>query len=153
MPRTRPLRQSPPDVQSWVDNISLGAIQQSNQHGETPLESSNSDLYDNALALSAPQNDSDSSIDQSNSPMSSAVQAVQPTRSVSGPMHTPANAAVSSRSRLPQSAVDNDRLDLRHFRTLRENDSLLQLQTAGVPLEANSACPPPVTAHWAVQQR
>ena len=142
MPRTRPLRQSAPDVQSWVDNISLGAIQQSNQHGETPLELSNSDLYDNALALSAPPNGSDSSIDQSNPPVSSAVQTVRPTRSVSGPMYAPAHTAVSSRSSLPQSAVNNDRLDLRHLiRTLRENDSLLQLETAGVPLEAQLSLP------------
>lgn len=136
MPRTRPLRQSPPDVQSWVDNISLAAIGQSNQHGETPQASSNSDPYDNALALSARRHGSNSSIDQRNPPVSSVVKAMRPAPSVSGSMDTQSHAAVSSRSRQPQSAVDNDRLDLRNSGTLRGNNSLLQLETAGAPLEA-----------------
>lgn len=141
MPRTRPIRQSPPDVQSWVENISLGAIGQSNQDGETPQESSNSDLYDNAPALSAPRNGSNSAMDQSHPPVSSAVQAMRPTPNVSGSMDTPAHAAVSSRSRLAQSAVENDQLDLRNSGTSRGNDSLLQLETAGVPLEAQLSLP------------
>lgn len=56
-------------------------------------------------------------------------------------MDTPAHAAVSSRSRLAPSAVENDRLDLRSSGTLRGNDSLLQLETAGVPLQAQLSLP------------
>lgn len=57
MPRTRRQGQSPPDVQSWVDNISLGAIEQSGQPEETPQTSFSSKFHD-ASALPVSRNGS-----------------------------------------------------------------------------------------------
>jgi hypothetical protein len=138
MARTRPVRQSPPDVQTWVDNISLGAIEQTDQHDETLQTAAGPNLH-NASELSTSRNGSNDSINQSDLPVSGIVQA---TRSVSRSIDSPAPATVPSRSRSSQLVAGNVGLDLRTSGISRGNNSLLQLETAHVPLETQLNLPP-----------
>lgn len=68
IPWTRPPGHPPSYIRYWVDNISLGAIGRSNEHGETLQTGLVPNLH-NASARSVSRHGSNASINQSRSPV------------------------------------------------------------------------------------
>jgi hypothetical protein len=138
MPRSLALVQTSPDVQSWVDNIPLGTLGQSSQSRETIQTSSVLNLHHNTSGLSVSQHSSNHSISQSRTPVNGTGLA---TRSVPNSLDTPAHATNSSHPRSWRSYPPNVGLEARTPSLSPSNNSLIQLETAGIPPEAQLSLP------------
>jgi hypothetical protein len=138
MSRTRLPVQSSPDVQQWVDNIPLAALERSD-HEREPLRTSTGSHHDNGLlALSVSQH---RSLDRDQSNIGSSDVADTTTHVLKESLRSPVSAMISSPSDSRQSIAANDRHSLRNSGTLLSNDSLLQLIDADIPLGAQFRLP------------
>ena len=141
MPRGRSPAQSPPDIQSWVDDIPLGALGQSYQSRESPSRSSGLNLQNNASTLSETRHGSDrtgATVHRTGTPVGGTSLSPQ---SFSEPSRTPVDATTLSRSRSSQQSIAVAGQERRIAVASSTDDSLLQLETAGIPPEAQLSLP------------
>jgi hypothetical protein len=138
MSRTRLPTQSSPDVQQWVDNIPLAALERSDHEGE-PLRTSTGSHHDNELLSLTPSQHR--SLDRDQSHIGSGNVADTTTHVLEEPLRSPVSATISSPSDSRQSIAADDRHTSRNSGTLPSNDSLLQLLAVDIPLGAQFRLP------------
>lgn len=105
MPPTRPMVHSPPDVQSWVDNIALDALSRPDHDGSLLHTSSDAHSDNNISAPSASRRSSDQSNHQVTQDDTTVTESAAQEPAAS--FHTPLSATSPSRSRSLHSTAAN----------------------------------------------
>lgn len=132
MPRTRLPAHPSPDVQSWVDNIHLTALERRRRGQELSQTSSGSHSDSNISVPPVARRSPGHSVDQSSQDDTSVTDIDSAAHNPAETLHTPVSATVSLHPRSQQSNSANVGLGRRSSGLLPNNKSLLQLKMAGI---------------------